>query len=191
MTAALATAACAHGGDDDGIGPGDDGGSGGQDTSIAPPRPDGSTRDSAAPHDSSTAETASGDAAPEVGTNDSGGDDSTGVPDSQGGDDGGMDSGLPTQPDTGIDTGVDTGTDTGVPVHDAGTDTSTNLPSCAAAYDQSSCEGYTTGTTQVSSSSHNWLCLVNCQNCAATSDCAPGHSNCPWGNVWTDKGQCH
>jgi hypothetical protein len=184
--AALATGACAHGGGDDGSGPSDDGG--GQDTSVAPP--DGSTRDSAPPRDTST-----GDAAADVGT----------IEDSKAGDDATTDSGAPTGPDTGtdtgvdidtgidtgMDTGVDTGTDTGVPVHDSGTETSTNLPTCVAAYDQSNCEGYLSGTTQVSNNSHNWLCEVNCQNCAASTDCAPGHSNCPWGSVWTDKGECH
>jgi hypothetical protein len=188
MAMALAPAACAHGGDDDGSGPGDDGG-GGQDTSVAPPKPDGSPRDSAAPRDTSTGEAA------DVGTHDDGPDSQ----DSQAGDDGPMDSGTPPGPDTGADTGIDTGIDagidtgmdTGVPVHDAGNDTTTNLPSCVAAYDQSNCEGYLAGTSQVSSNSHNWLCLTNCENCAATSDCAPGHSNCPWGSVWTDKGACH
>jgi hypothetical protein len=155
---------------------------------MAPP--DGSTRDSAPPRDTSTGEAAGKDAAADVGTNDH-----------DSGDDATMDSGAPPGPDTGIDldtgidtgmdTGVDTGTDTGVPVHDAGTETSTNLPSCVAAYDQSNCEGYLSGTTQVSSNSHNWLCEVNCQNCAASTDCAPGHSNCPWGSVWSDKGECH
>jgi hypothetical protein len=190
MAVACATAACARGGDDDGNTAGDDGGVSGQDTGASPPTSDGSTRDSTA-RDTSVGEAASDDGTADVGAYDGGGSDGTGDPDSQTGDDGAMDSGPPMPPDTGPGPGMDSGIDTGIPVQDAGRETSTNLPSCTAAYDQANCEGYLTGTTQVSSSSHNWLCITNCQDCAASSACAPGQTGCPWGNVWTDKGACH
>jgi hypothetical protein len=162
----------------------------GQDTSVGPPTSDGSTHDSSA-RDTSPSEAASDDGRAEVGAYDSGSNDGADHPDTAEGVDSSMDSGPPTQPDTGPGPGMDSGIDTGVPVHDAGNETSTILPACSEAYDQSNCESYLSGTTQVSSSSHNWLCLVNCQNCAATTDCAPGHNNCPWGGVWTDKGACN
>jgi hypothetical protein len=90
-----------------------------------------------------------------------------------------------------MDSGVDTGMDTGTTVQDAGHDTSTTLPDCVAAYNQADCTAYLTGSSEVSSGSHNWLCLTNCQNCVTTTDCAPGQTHCPWGAVWSDKGACH
>jgi hypothetical protein len=129
----------------------------------------------------------SGDSTPDDGTNDAGDFDSSTGPDTQAG----VDSAVDTGTGPGMDSGVDSGKDTGTTVHDAGNDTTTNLPACAAAYSQGDCTSYLAGTSEVSSNSHNWLCMTNCENCGTTSDCAPGHANCPWGSVWSDKGACH
>jgi uncharacterized protein YjbI with pentapeptide repeats len=62
--------------------------------------------------------------------------------------------------------------------------------SCAVAYAQGNCLGYTAGTV-VASGGHNWTCATgNCMNCATNAGCAPGGTTCPWGAVWTDKGSC-
>jgi hypothetical protein len=192
MAAACISAACARGGGDDSA-PGDDGGTN-QDSGAGPDTTVGSTRDSAA-HDSMPGEAASGDSSIDAGgddTSDAGDFDSATDPDTQAGVDSAVDTGPPdTGPGPGMDSGVDTGLDTGTGVHDAGNDTTTNLPSCAKAYDQGDCTSYTTGTSEVSNNSRNWLCLTNCQNCGTTNMCAPGQSSCPWGTVWSDKGACH
>jgi hypothetical protein len=61
---------------------------------------------------------------------------------------------------------------------------------CAAAYNQSNCSSYLTGT-QVSNLGKNWTCSNgNCANCAVDTRCAPGGTGCPWGTVWTDNGAC-
>jgi chitodextrinase len=59
-----------------------------------------------------------------------------------------------------------------------------------AAFSQANCNTYVSGT-KVNSNNHNYTCSNgNCANCAVSSQCFPGVSGCPWGNVWTDNGVC-
>jgi hypothetical protein len=66
---------------------------------------------------------------------------------------------------------------------------------CWSAYNQGSCQTYTTGT-KVSRNGHNYTCAnANCANCWYTDgSCQPGapaSPACPWGNsLWTDNGAC-
>ncbi len=61
---------------------------------------------------------------------------------------------------------------------------------CATAYSQSSCQTYSIGTV-VSFGGKNWTCVGgNCANCANVAGCAPGGTDCPWGEVWDDTGTC-
>jgi hypothetical protein len=68
---------------------------------------------------------------------------------------------------------------------------SSGTTGCWSAYNQASCQTYTTGT-KVSTGGHNYTCAnANCANCW-DSVCQPGNSaTCPWGaNIWTDNGPC-